>query len=66
MTETKIELSSSCEIVLNTYENGVTEATLDYVEHSTDHWNSDSNTSIYIDKDKATEIVNALKLHFGI
>ena len=66
MTETKITLSSSCEIVLNTYDNNVTEATLDYIEHACDHWSSDSNTSIYIEKDKAIEIVNALKLHFGI
>ena len=66
MTETKITLSSSCEIVFNTYDNNVTEVTLDYVEHACDHYSSDSNTSIYIEKDKAIEIVNALKLHFGI
>jgi len=66
MTETKITLSSSCEIVLNTYDNNVTEVTLDYVEHASDHYSSDSNTSICIEKDKAIEIVNALKLHFGI
>ena len=66
MTETKITLSSSCEIVLNTYDNNVTEVTLDYVEHACDYYSSDSNTSICIEKDKAIEIVNALKLHFGI
>jgi hypothetical protein len=66
MIETKIKLSSSCELILNTYDNGVHEATLDYVEHACDHWSSDTDTSINIEKDKATEIVNALKLHFGI
>lgn len=66
MTETKIVLSSSCEIVVNTYDNNVTEAYVEYVEHASDHYSSDSNTSIYIEKAKAIEIVNALKLHFGI
>ncbi len=66
MTETKIALSYSCEIVFNTYVNGVQDANLEYVEHASDHYSSDSNTSICIEKDKAIEIVNALKLHFGI
>jgi hypothetical protein len=44
--------------IISTYDNGVTEATLDYVEHACDHWSSDTNTTIYIEKDKAIEIVN--------
>lgn len=58
MTETKIELSGSCRFTLTTYENSDRkDMSLDYTEHSTDHWNSDTETSIDIDADKAREIV---------
>lgn len=58
MTETKIELSGSCRFTLTTYENSDRkDISLDYTEHSTDHWNSDTETSIDIDTNSAREIV---------
>lgn len=58
MTETQIELSGSCCFTLTTYEySDRKDMSLDYTEHSTDHWNSDTETSIDIDTNRAREIV---------
>ena len=58
MTETKIELSGSCRFTLTTYENiGHKDVCLDYTEHSSDAYYSDTETSIDIDANKAREIV---------
>ena len=57
MTETQIELSGSCRFTLTTYKDVRIDVCLDYTEHSSDHWYSDSETSIPLDADKAREIV---------
>ena len=66
--EHKIELSPSCEIVFSCFgsDRVADDCTLDYVEHSPAHGYSYTDTTIDIDKDKAIEIVNALKAHFNI
>lgn len=37
-----------------------------YIEHATDHWSSDSETEVDIDKAKAEEIINFLQRRFNI
>ena len=60
--EDKIELSSGC--WLEWYEHwGVT---LNYVEHSTDHWHSDNETEIDIDAEKAKQIIDFLQRKFNL
>tara|TARA_R110000823_G_scaffold92053_1_gene202105 strand:- start:102 stop:320 length:219 start_codon:yes stop_codon:yes gene_type:complete len=60
--DTRVELSSSCEIVLTEYESIFEPTlTLDYTEHSSDPWHSDNETSIDIDKDMAIEIILVLQ-----
>lgn len=67
MDTKKLELSSSCRFETTTYEGiNVTDVTLEYVEHSTDHWNSDSTTSISIGPDMARKIIEFLREAHGL
>lgn len=67
MTEEKIQISSTCHFIKTTYgENVPPDISIDYTEHSTDHWHSDSETSIDIDKEKAIEIINFLSDAFNV
>lgn len=67
MSEQKLELSPSCSLVMNRYESiNVTQVSLDYTEHSSDHWHSDTETSIELDEAKAREIVAFLTAAFGL
>ena len=60
--ETKVVLSGSCVIELTEYESVFKpDLTLDYTEHSSDHWHSDSYTSIDIDKEMAISIIAILQ-----
>ena len=59
MITNKIFLSRAITIELTEYDNGVKDASIDYDDCNLD-------VSFSIEKDKAIEIVNALKLHFGI
>jgi hypothetical protein len=65
MTEEKLQITYSCAFTLTTYEGtGHKDVCLEYTEHSTDHWHSDSETSIDLDADKAREIVAFLHKAF--
>jgi hypothetical protein len=61
----KLSLAHSCAFTLTTFE-GIEHKTvcLEYTEHSTDHWNSDSETSIDLDADKAKSIIEFLHKAF--
>ena len=67
MREDKLEIGPSCHLVVTSYE-GVDrlDVSLDYTEHSSDHWHSDTDTSLGIDEGKAREIVAALTKAFGL
>jgi hypothetical protein len=39
---------------------------IEYTEHSNDHWASNTETAVDIDKDKAIEIVEFLTRHFKL
>ena len=65
MTETStVKISHTCEFVANKYSWG-TDVSLDYVEHSTDHWNSDRETSHDIDVAMASKIIAFFEDAFG-
>jgi hypothetical protein len=61
----KLKLSGSCDFTLTTFE-GIEHKSvcLEYTEHATDHWNSDSETSIDLDAEKAREIIALLHKAF--
>lgn len=65
--EEKIEISPTCSFVKTSYGEGVDDdISLEYVEHSTDHYYSDRDTSIDIDKQKAVEIIKFLSECFNL
>ena len=70
MSEVKLEISPTCELVCYKYQKYLaedhTEVTLDYIEHSTDHWHSDNETSLDIGKEKALEIIDFLRESYGL
>ncbi len=61
-----LELSSSCKLEATSYDGGSTYVSIEYVEHSTDHWHSDSNTSLDVSKEQAIEIIEFLKRNFNL
>jgi len=61
MRETKFELSPTCAFVLYEFETFPMNLSLEYTEHSADHWHSDSETSIEITKEQAGQIVLLLQ-----
>ena len=66
-TETeKLEIFGSCRLESIIYVPGNTYVSLEYTEHSSDHYHSDSVTEIEIDKDKGAEIVAFLTEHLGL
>ena len=67
MKETQVEIGSTCHITKTEYgENVEPSITLDYIEHSSDHYHSDNETSLDIDKEKAIEIIKFLQDAFTI
>ena len=61
MTTTAVKLATSCELILTEYSTGAKDLALDYTEHATNHWGSDTETSIALDKHKAQEIIALLQ-----
>jgi len=62
--KTTVQISSSCEFVAYKYSWG-TDVSIDYVEHSSDHWHSDSDTSHDIDVAMAAKIIAFFEDAFG-
>ena len=67
MIEKRLEIQGSCSMEFVTWEEGgfAPHATIEYVEHG-DHWHGDTETIVYIDKEKAIEIIKMLKETFAI
>lgn len=61
-----VKLSHSCSFVFDMWNSKEYPVCLEYTEHSADHWHSDTETSIDIDKEMAHNIVEFLKKHFEI
>lgn len=60
-----LKLSGSCEFTLTTHEGTEhKDVCLEYTEHSSDHWHSDTETSIEINAENAVEIINFLQKAF--
>ena len=61
VTESRIELSPSCRIVRVVYAHDTPpDLYLEYIEHSSDHWFSDTETLVNIDDKTAKEIIDLL------
>jgi len=60
-----LDLGSNCKIIATDWNWGK-EVCLEYTERSPDHWHSDTETSIDIDKEMAQNVVEFLKKHFEI
>ena len=57
METEKLELSHSCHIEVTRYGSMEPDVYLEYVEHSSDHWHSDSTTSLKLTEDDARKII---------
>jgi len=67
MKEIKVILSSSCELVRTVYGgNFEDDISLDYVEHSSDPYYSDNETSIDISKEAAIDMIKLLTEAFAL
>lgn len=67
MATEQLDITGSCKLEAISYEmTDRTDVYLEYTEHSSDHWHSDSTTSVTIDKEKAQQMVDFLCKHFNI
>jgi hypothetical protein len=67
MQTTKVEIGGACNLVLEVYGDGAhQDLCLEYTEHATDHYSSDTETSITIDRAKAIEIITLLTACYGL
>lgn len=64
MPDKKVNLSSSCTLEFYQWSADHKDVCLEYTEHSSDYWHSDSHTSIDIDINLAQEIVKLLLTAF--
>ena len=62
----KVNIGYKCDLSANYISGMKPDLAIEYIEHSTDHWHRDSETSIPIDKGKAIEIICFLQRHFGV
>jgi len=67
MKVTQVRLSNTCRLERVVY-GGIfsPEITLEYVEHSSDSWYPNNDTSLVIDKEKAIEIIKFLEESFDL
>lgn len=65
-TET-LEITPNCKFEATIYDSPYPPSiSLEYVEHSTDYFYPDKNTSIELNKDEAQAIIDFLAKHFNI
>jgi len=66
MKITRLEIGGSLAFESTKYDAAAfNDAYFEFTEHATDHWHSDSVTSITIDAAMARSIIAALSAHFG-
>lgn len=56
----------SCHLEYWKWDDYPTDVNLEYIEHASDHWSSDSHTSVKIDLEMAKNIIAFLKDAFEI
>jgi hypothetical protein len=61
-----LEISGDCRLVVEKYNDIGTYLTLEYINRASDHWHSDEDISLDIDKEKGAEIVAFLTEHLGL
>ena len=66
MTTTTLEISPGFKLECTKYESAsyATDVSFEYIEHACDHWSSNVETTVSIDKDKAMEIIAFLSSAF--
>lgn len=60
------KIAGSCAFVHAIYGHDIEDVALEYVEHASDHWHSDTEVSIEINRAKAEEIVAFLTAAFKL
>jgi len=66
MTETKVEITHTCALVVTRYGDDVApDVAIRYTEHSQDYWFSNEVTDADIDADTARAMIAALVEAFG-
>lgn len=61
-----LDISGSCKLEATVFDSFPTMVGLEYTEHSSDHWHSDSQTVIDIDEEAAKKIIAFLQRHFNL
>lgn len=64
MNTRTLELSRTCRFEVAECEEAENYLTLEYIEHSQDHWHSNEETSVPIDKETAAKIIEFLQKAF--
>ena len=64
MKTRQFRISPDCYFEVVEYDNYQNDVTLEYVEHSSDHWYSDNNTSITLHKDTIDNLLDFLSQAF--
>lgn len=65
MKTERLEIGGTLAFESTKYETtSYNDACFEFVEHATDHWCSDSETSVTIDAAMARKIIDALNQHF--
>ena len=64
MKREELKLSDGCSLVKEHY-GDFSYVMIEYIERSTDHYHSDSETQVDIDIDLARKIVKTLESYFG-
>ena len=62
----KINIGYKCDLTANYISGMPPDLAIEYTEHSSDHWHSDYETCLSIDKEKAIEIIEFLRKHFNV
>jgi len=64
MTTRKLEISPTCYFEVVEYDSMQNDLTLEYTEHASDHWCSNTHTVLTINKEQADNIINFLSKAF--
>jgi len=60
----KLEITPACWFEVSVFTDYPNDVSINYIEHSSDHWHSDKETNIDITKEKAAEIIEFLQKAF--
>jgi len=64
--QNEVDIGSTLKLSIDIWERFDNHAYFEFTEHACDHYSSDTETSVDVDKEKAIEIIAALKKAFNL